>query len=114
MWNTPELQAIINARNTCLIAVDQCSYGQPWRKRTRLLFGNCDEQDVLALQAAHRCNGRKKCDYSGVPHVQLTGSDPQTGKPMTARAQTFPKRMNKDLARVLLSEHFSQRSVRPR
>ena len=61
-------------------------------------------------KARCRCNGRKVCDFPGKPHIQLTGSGPD-GKPMTARAQTFPSKMCSALARVLLAHHLHLRSI---
>ena len=74
MWHIPRLVALAKLAHVQLIEVDQCSFGQPWRKRTKLMFSRCDPQDVEALAARHKCHGRRVCDFSQREHIQLTGS----------------------------------------
>ncbi len=104
IWHVPALKRISRERGAEVILVDQCAFGAPWRKRTRLLCCNCDGQDVLAL-SSFRCHGRGVCDHSGRPHVQLTGSD-ANGRPLTQRAQTFPTRFASKLCNVLVSREL--------
>ena len=110
-WHVRALKKIISKISSCLVEVDQCSYGQPWRKRTKQLFGLCDISDVLSLATAHKCDGRRVCSFSRREHLQLTGSGPD-GKPLTARAQIFPARMCNELARLLLQRHLHKRACR--
>ena len=67
MWAVPELQAFIRRDDVVLIDVDQCSFGQPSRKRTKLCFGHCNAEDVRALERRCRCSGRKVCDFQASP-----------------------------------------------
>ena len=105
MWHVPELKKIAASPRCTLVELDQCAYGQPLRKRTKLLFWNCEEADILALAQEHHCCGRKVCDFSKKEHVQLIGSATD-GRPMTAHAQTCPCSMCRDLARHLLHKHL--------
>ena len=109
MWHVPQLMALARKSHVQLIEVDQCSFGQPWRKRTTLLFSRCDAQDVQALADKHKCCGRRVCDYSRKEHIQLTGSGPD-GKPLTRQARTFPSGMCRALALLLLSDHLHTRA----
>ena len=109
MWHIPRLVALAKLPHVQLIEVDQCSFGQPWRKRTKLMFSRCDPQDVEALAARHKCHGRRVCDFSQREHIQLTGSGAD-GKPLTKQAQTFPPKMCRSLARLLLADHLHKRA----
>ena len=109
MWHVPQLRALLKRPHIQLVEIDQCSFGQPWRKRTKLLFSRCDVQDVEAMASKHHCGGRRVCDFSNKEHIQLTGSGPD-GKPLTRQAQTFPSGMCRTLARLLLADHLHKRA----
>ena len=112
MWWVPALRKYWESGKAQLIVVDQCAWGRPWRKRTRILISGCDAQDIAALERRH-CSGHRVCSYSGKPHVQLTGSGPG-GKPMTLHAQEFPQGLSSMLARILLGELLHRRATRTR
>ena len=111
MWHVPQLKKLLKEKHIRLVEIDQCSFGQPWRKRTKLLFSRCDPQDLESFEQRHKCHGRRRCDFSGREHLQLTGSGPD-GKPLTRKAQTFPSKMCRALARFLLADHINQRATR--
>ena len=46
LWHIPEIAALFWMPRTCFVVLDQCQFGTPWRKRTRLLMGDIDEQDA--------------------------------------------------------------------
>ena len=110
MWSTSFLRGMARDPRVSVAVFDQCAFGQPWRKRTRVMFGNCDEADVEALRL-RRCHGKRICSFTRRPHVQLTGSGPD-GKPLTARAQEFPKSLSSQLARILLHDVLNARTQR--
>ncbi len=90
-----------------IIFVDQCSWGTPWRKRTRLLCAFIDAHDVDPLRS-HVCHGKKVCEFTIKKHIQLTGADP-SGVPLTFRAQTFPVRMANQLGDCICSKDLANR-----
>ncbi len=49
IWWIPQLRALLRSRGVHLIEIDQCFFGRPWRKRTKLLCGFLDEQDLESL-----------------------------------------------------------------
>ena len=104
LWKTPEMQALIDSPHVMLITIDQCAFRVPWRKSTRLLFGNCDPEDVLGL-ASHRCKSTSKiCSFTGKPHTVLQGS-------LTAPSQRYPPLLCRRLADVLLGQAIHRRSI---
>ena len=109
VWHVPGIRALLQSAQAEFVVVDQCFWGTPWRKRTGLLCSDCDSSDTYALSLC-RCHGRRVCDFTGKPHVQLTGSDP-SGRPMTARAQTFPKKFSTRLANLLTHKAMTRRST---
>ncbi len=107
LWSVPALRRIARNPKADEIFVDQCAWGRKWRKRTRLLCVHCDPADVADL-ATYTCNGRRRCQYSGCKHVQLTGSGPNS-RPLTALAQKFPRGMSTKLGNVLASRIRAQK-----
>ena len=108
LWHLPFFAALAQDSRVLSVLVDHCSYGRPWRKRTRLLFGNVDPCDVQAFER-RVCCGRQVCSFTGRPHVQLTGTG-HDGIPMTLRAHNFLHNMSRDIARVLLSHAIHERT----
>ena len=99
-WYLPPLQKLATAAHVQTVVVDFCFYQTLWRKRTQLLRGNLDSQDVARLR--HLCTGRGLCSFSCKPHFQLTGSNHQ-GTPWTRIAQPYPRGLCRDLAFSLTS-----------
>ena len=99
-WNLPPLKKLANSSHVQTVIVDFCYYKTPWRKRTQLLCGNLDSEDVARLR--HVCAGRGLCGFSNKPHFQLTGSNHQ-GIPWTKVAQPYPAGLCCDLAFALTS-----------
>lgn len=94
-WFLPPLQKLEHSPHVMPVITDFCQYDTCWRKRTKLLRGNLDCQDVDRL---HRvCTGRGLCSRTQKPHFQLTGSNHQ-GIPWTTMAQSYPKGLCRDLA----------------
>ena len=85
----PPMQKLMSSPHTQVIVVDFCQYGTKWRKRTRLLAGNVEYDDIQRL-IQHRCVGTKGiCTRTGRRHFQLTGSN-KKGIPYTRLAQPYP------------------------
>ena len=101
-WHTSEVAALLAQRGVRLVELDQCQYGTIWRKATRLLLGNCDDEDAERLQL--RCCARGKvCSRTCRPHQVLEGAGPG-GVRWTRIAQVYPQRLARDLAYVLLGK----------
>lgn len=99
-WFLPPIRKLMQSNHVLTVRVDFCFYGTLWRKRTCLLCGNLDTQDVDRLR--HLCKGRGLCSFSGKSHFQLTGSNHQ-GIPWTRIAQPYPTGLCRDLAFCLTS-----------
>ena len=99
-WFLPPLQKLASCPHVCTVITDFCQYGCPWRKRTKLLCGNLDTQDVARL--SRLCTGRGICSKSLKQHFHLTGSNHQ-GVPWTRIAQPYPTGLCKDIAFALTS-----------
>ena len=104
LWQCPALCALRSLRDAESITLDQCRFGTPWRKRTRMLLLHCCSVHCLD----RRCAGRKGlCSTTGKHHIILQGSGPG-GKTWTSRAQTFPKKFADELGRILSSTAAQQ------
>ena len=63
-----ETEKVIEHASVNSIWFDQCSFGTPYRKRTRLLFWHCNLQVLIA----QRCKGRKGfCCFTSCRHTIL-------------------------------------------
>ena len=99
LWQCPAVCTVRSLRDAESITLDQCRFGTPWRKRTRMLLLHCCSVHCLD----RRCAGRKGlCSTTGRHHIILQGSGPG-GKTWTSRAQTFPKKLADELGRILSS-----------
>ena len=78
-----------------------CAFGSPWKKPTRLMFIWADPTTVEL-----RCNGHRRCEFSGEPHVFLTGRD-ETGCFMTKKAEKYPWRFCAALVKVLANARLA-------
>ena len=96
-FKTVEMIAIMKWPRVVEVVPDQCRFGTPWRKRTRLLCGNIDEQDLTRLRL--RCTGSGGLCGSGKRHVVLQGAT--GGRAMTSIAQAYPTRLGTALAHAL-------------
>lgn len=104
-WLLPPLKRLASASHVRTVLTDFCQYGCAWRKRTKLLIGNLDAQDVCRLEKL--CTGRGLCSRTHKPHFHLTGSN-HLGIPWTLVAQPYPSGLCRDLAFALTSpSHYS-------
>lgn len=89
------------------LVVDACSFGAPWKKRTRFRFYRMPVAE--AILQGHKCSpGRGGvCSFSGRPHLHLQGRDP-SGVSRTKRASEYPYKMCKALATVFHETAFDQ------
>ena len=107
LWKTPDFPKLLLRPDVSSCVFDQCAFGTPWRKRTRVMFGMCDYDDIEAL-GTYKCNSHKQCHYSRKPHVKLVGTMPGSSVPRTAIAQTYPTRLSRTLATILVAAAADQ------
>ena len=80
-WKTKAWQALAKKSDVQQVVLDQCRFGTPWRKRTRLQLLHVANPGLLD----RRCAGaRGQCSASNRPHVQIIGSA------MSRRAAAYP------------------------
>ena len=111
MWHDRRLRRVLKRGGVIYMVVDQCAFGQPWRKSTTLAFINCHDADFGKLATA-TCGGRNGfCTFNKQYHVQLSG-DPRVAKVAPAKqAQAFPKPLAAAIVKTLLSRHRANASV---
>ena len=103
-WRLPPLVKLLASCHVHCRVVDFCMYKTPWRKRTRLVFGNINMADTERF--LHRfCSGQGGvCDTSRKKHFHLTGSA-RDGRPWTLIAQPYPSGLCHDIAYSLTSKY---------
>jgi len=95
LWRFQSRQAFFKKPFVNQVTVDYCSWGRPFRARTKLvLWRVC----VPASLTRQRCRGRGLCDYSGQPHEQLSGT--RHGIFATKQKNSYPDGMCSVLAKA--------------
>ena len=75
-----------------------CAFGTRWRKATRLLAWNVS----LDSLSNRMCHGRKGiCQFTGKPHIVLSGADPVSKRNWTSLAGKYPEPMGRTVATAL-------------
>ena len=102
LWHDRKLRRELRLGGVKYVTIDQCFYGQPWKKTTTLAFINCDDAEFGTLTKA-RCTGKRGwCDFNKDWHVQLSG-DPRYARVAPAeQAQAFPPRLAQAIVHTLL------------
>lgn len=86
LWEAPAMLALARLPSYRTIHTDFCMFGQPWRKRTRVVSTWVD----LSL-ASRCCSGTTVCDRTGRPHVPLRGT--RDGVFLTRLAEPYPRHL---------------------
>ena len=103
-WLLPPLVQLEQANHTQSIVTDFCQFGTRWRKRTKLLVGNMDPDDIA--RCCRLCHGPPGgCSRTHKKHFQLTGSA-RNGVPWTRIAQPYPPQLCHHLAYSLLCRYM--------
>ena len=110
MWHDRRLRHVLGRGRVIYVDVDQCAFGRPWKKTTRLAFTCCHDADFGRLMSA-RCAGKGGwCSYNKAYHVQLSG-DPRVVRVAPAKqAQAYPERLAKAIVFTLTSRLRSEKS----
>ena len=83
IWLAPNLKKLID-KSSSVILFHHCAYGAPWQKPTKLVGWNIDLQCLA--KTCHVSSG--VCQYSGAPHIVLSGKAGSGFK--TAQASAYP------------------------
>jgi hypothetical protein len=95
IWKAPSLTTLSGKEKVMCFVVDMCSFGEAWRKRTRLMAIGLDLSSLPPL--CRSCGG--KCSYSHLPHVELRGTS--KGEFLTLAAQAYPKKFCTKIATLV-------------
>ena len=98
LWDFPSRINFARRAGATPVVIDYCSFGTPFRARTRLLFWGHQPDRAWAT---HRCRGRGLCDFSKQPHERLSGSVPAGFK--TKAKNAYPPPLCKLLASQLMN-----------
>ena len=100
--------------NVEAVVCDDCCFGMPWRKRTRLVSIACGTAPALQK----RCIGGRGLCSNGKPHLTLRGTKPGTSVLWTRIAEPYPRKMARAAAQWLVRSaddqqlHFMQSLVK--
>ena len=98
LWQCPPIKASLTSQAAASATCDQCQFGAPWRKRTRIAGWHCNVHEF-----DKRCTGRQSiCSRTGKHHVILSGPDPSSSKPFPAQAQMYTDQFGKIGADALI------------
>ena len=105
LWSMPWIRSLAKADTVQTVVLDQCSYGVPWKKPTRLLASRLTALEKLG----RRCRPYgvpRRCSHTDRPHVILSGQS--QGKCKTSHAAAFPEEMCSELANIFCDTAFLQ------
>ena len=91
-WHLRFLKRLARQKHVQTVVVDFCQFGTSGRKRTRLLCGNIDNEDLHRLRNKICSSNTGICSATGKPHWHLSGPNPQ-GIPWTLIAQPYPHKL---------------------
>jgi hypothetical protein len=100
LWSSPPFKKLL--RQFSSVIFDFCGFGCPYRKRTQLLYANCD----LSSLQWYYCSSRGKCHFTGKPHDHLTGI--RDKKLQTSMAAAYPEKFCQ-----FILDQLQQKSARP-
>jgi len=99
-WSFPPIARLLRHTSCFVINFDQCAYGAPWRKATRVASWHCGTHPELAV----KCSGRRGiCSFTDKHHIVLTGASKCAKVLWTSLAQGYPSHMSSAFANVLTS-----------
>jgi hypothetical protein len=99
VWHTPGIRRTLVFDDVFLVRVDQCQYGQPWKKPTGLLFWGVKAADLEHVRVC-RPRGRR-CSSSGRNHLKLRGKLGGTFR--TSHATGYPWSLARAIHKVFTS-----------
>ena len=99
LWDTPEIQRLLQDSRVHLCTADMCMYGTAWKKPTKILFWN------VAAPIFQRCQGHGKCQCAGKAHLQLSGISGK--KFVTEQAQVYSHQFSTHLMLTLQRPNHS-------
>ena len=100
-WIFPPIARLLRHASCYVISFDQCAYGTPWRKATRVASRHCQHCGTHP-ELAVTCKGRHgKCGFTDKHHIVLTGASKVAGVLWTSLAQGYPSHMSSASASVL-------------
>ena len=106
LWKYPALLHLQDHSSFESHTLDQCQFGAPWRKATRIgawLCRHCTGLD-------RRCSGSQgTCSRTGKPHIVLSGVSKTHKVLWTSLAQVYPAKLCQTLASVLTQSSLDSR-----
>ena len=96
IWSTQHFVHLANLKHVQSSYTDFCMDKTPWRKRTRIMFTNCDLKPCFK----QCCSRNGKCDRTGLQHVYLCGKRGNVF--WTLIAEPYPHNLCKRMATKFL------------
>jgi len=94
VWLTKPMKNL-EKQGHLFVTLDFCQFGEPWRKRTKIIHGNIDLSSIGKL-----CQGKGGvCSRTGKKHIQLVGTDAKK-QFLTRKAQPYPMKLCHDIAEI--------------
>ena len=96
LWSMPWVSSLAKSDSVQTVVLDQCAFGVPWNKPTRLLASRLAALEKLG----RRCRPYgvpRLCSHTSRPHTILSGQS--HGKCKTFHAAAFPEDLCSELAK---------------
>ena len=107
MWSSPRFARLLDIRSCTKVIFEQCQFGTPWRKSTKVCGWGTGELFELNRRC-HATGG--KCSRTNKPHIVLSGTAPG-GKNWTAIAAAYPDLMAAAVASIFIRVAEGKQSI---
>ena len=98
LWRTPPALRIARLSKYSQATTEFCMFGKPWRKSTIVAGVYLDLQRFQEYRCLDKPRGL--CKRTNLPHLVLSGRDPDKKQFMTLTAQPYPRGFCTLLARM--------------
>ena len=107
LWFISYFLKIVHDPKVKVVKATHCRFNRPWKKRTRFLVGNVDDDDLKRLSKL--CGGtRRYCPHTeSGRHFLLQGASPN-GQLWTSLAAAYPPAMANAIAHALTARDLGE------
>jgi hypothetical protein len=98
LWHAPPIAALLRKPSCRSATFTMCAYGARWRKAMKICGWYVD---VSGIHGNTCVSKNHICQFTGAPHIRLSGHLPRSSKAWTSLAAAYPHRLASALACVL-------------
>ena len=108
IWFLPFFANIVDSPSVRVVQADHCRFAKQWKKRTRFICGNIDDDDDLGRLSKTCCGTRGNCRHTDSGrYFQFQGASP-LGQLWTTLAAAYPTQTASAIAHALTARDLGR------